>query len=121
MNNNIIKGRNSKNNLLKFTANSTSANSAYYEDIIKNSNKKNNNRCFYRTYKSNSENKKFKYNSPSNNVINTFKKINKNSIDSEKNQIIYFPSGRLSKNKNTYNYKLSQKVGINNKNINRKN
>ena len=121
MNNNIIKGRNSKNNLLKSSANSTSANSAYYEDIIKNSNKKNNNRCFYRAYKSNSENKKFKYNSPSNNVINTFKKINKNSIDSEKNQIIYFPSGRLSKNKNTYNYKLSQEVGINNKNINRKN
>ena len=121
MNNNIIKGRNSKNNLLKSSANSTSANSAYYEDIIKNSNKKNNNRCFYRTYKSNSENKKFKYNSPSNNVINTFKKINKNSIDSEKNQIIYFPSWHLSKNKITCNYNLSQEVGINNKNINRKN
>ena len=117
MNNDIIKGRNENNNLLKFTANSTSTNSAFNEDIIPNSNKKNYKQFLYGKYKSNSENKIIKYNSQNNNVINTLKLFDKNSIDSEKNKIIDLPVECLNKNKNTYNYKLSQEVGINNKNI----
>jgi len=117
MNNNIIKGRNSNNNLLKFTANSTSTNSAFNEDIIQNSNKKIHKQYLYGKYKSNSENKIIKYNSQNNNDINILKIFDKNSIDSEKNKIIDLPVECLNKNKNTYNYKLSQEVGINNKNI----
>ena len=117
MNNNIIKGRNSNNNLLKFTANSTSTNSAFNEDIIQNSNKNIHKQYLYGKYKSNSENKIIKYNSQNNNDINILKKFDKNSIDSEKNKIIDLPVECLNKNKNTYNYKLSQEVGIDNKNI----
>ena len=84
MYNDIIKGRNSNNNLLKFTANSTSTNSAFNEDIIPNSNKKIHKQYLYGKYKSNSENKIIKYNSQNNNVINTLKIFDKNSIDSEK-------------------------------------